>query len=384
MHDLHRLRLANRGCFAMFFSLGFGYANWLARIPAVRETLALGDRDLGLFLLCGGIGALIAFRMAGLFLARFESRRVASLCNVVFGALLFYPAYTTSVWSASVVLVLIGWCNGLMDVSLNAQAIDVEKKMGKNILAALHGGFSMGGCIGAACGALAASFDVAPARHLGAIGLIVVVASLWASWAMLPDDEPHHVRNEVRLRLPPALLTLGGIAFCSAVGEGAMAEWTAVYLRDELHTSMGVAGAGYAAFSAAMVAGRFGGDRVTAGILPRSLLRRCAFLAAASLSFGLLFNTPPLFCLGVLGTGMGMSLVVPVCLRMAMRIGGIRPARALSTIATLGYGGFLFGPPLIGLWAEASGLRVALLLVVGQMAVLAALAGRVPAELDRR
>ena len=212
---------------------------------------------------------------------------------------------------------------------------------------------------------------------------MVVASSLWAGWAMLPDDEPHHVRNEVRLKLPPALLTLGGIAFCSAVSEGAMAEWTAVYLRDELHTSMGAAGAGYAAFSAAMVTGRFGGDRITSGILPRKLLQRCAWLAGISLSFGLACNTPLLFTLGVLGTGMGMSMVVPVCLRMAVRVSGIRPARALSTIATLGYGGFLFGPPLIGLWAETSGLRIALLLVVAQLGVLVVLARRVPPELDR-
>lgn len=369
------LRSARRGVATLFFNLGFGYANWLARMPAVRDTLELNDRQLGLLLLSGGIGALVAFRMAGFFLRHFDSRVVAGVGCAVFGMLLFIPASTSSTYLAGVVLFVAGWFNGLMDVALNAQAVDVEHKLEKPILASLHGFFSLGGLAGASCGAIAASFGITPGLHMFVVGLVQALSTYWAACALLPDDQRYGApKGEPKTRMPPALTMLGSIAFCSAAAEGGMAEWTAIYMRDELHTSMGTAGAGYALFSLAMVASRLLGDGATRAMQPTVLLARSGLLAAVGLGFALAFCSPATFSIGVLVTGAGLAMVVPVVLRLAIRVPGVRSAQALSKISTIGYCGFLFGPPVIGLWSESFSLRSALSLIVVMGLGIAALA----------
>jgi hypothetical protein len=380
--DIHSLRAARRGVATLFFGLGFAYANWLARMPAVRDHLQLNDRQLGLLLLSSGIGALVAFRMASFFLRVFDSRVVAAVGCAVFGQLLFVPAWTPHPLVAAVALFVAGWFNGLMDVAINSQAVDVEHRLQKPILASLHGFFSLGGLAGASCGALAAALDISPPVHLFAVGFLQALGSWWAGTNLLPDEVRYGApKGEKKTKPPRALYFLGSIAFCSAVGEGGMAEWTAIYMRDALHTSMGMAGVGYALFSLAMVISRLVGDGLTRATQPTVLLARSGTLAAVGLAFGLAFQTPWTFCLGLLATGMGLAMVVPVVLRLAIRVPNVRAAQALSKISTIGYCGFLFGPPLIGLWSESFSLRSGLFLIVLMSAGIALLARYAHAKL---
>lgn len=272
------------------------------------------------------------------------------------------PALAPSFAALVAALLLLGASNGLMDVAMNAQAVEVERRHRGPILASFHGMFSLGGLIGASLGALAADRALSPAAHLFAVAAVLAVA---VTAAGAPAE-----RRSTRL------LLLGLIAFCSSIGEGAMANWSAVYLRDELHTTAAVAATGYAVFSLAMLLGRFSGDGLTQRFGPERLVRAAALVVAAGLGAALLVNVPIALLVGFGCVGAGLSVVVPLVFRAGASAPGVAPGRALSTLATLSYGGFLVGPPAIGLLADLLTLRGGLVLVVALVLVIVALADR--------
>lgn len=377
------LNRAKRASAALFFALGFGSANWLARIPAVRRTLDLNDRDLGLVLLASGVGALLAFRTAGFFLKRIQAKQLATVSTCLFALFLFVPAAVRSAYAAAATLFVSGYFSGMMDISLNTHAVEVEKRLQRPILAAMHGYCSLGGFCGAACGALAAWYDIAPVPHLLGVAAVMVPGAWWTGRDMLEEQRVEDAQPQ-KVVYTAALVLLGVVAFCSSVGEGAMSQWTAVYLRDELHTSMGLAGFGYAAYSAAMVIGRLLGDRVSGHWPAHTVLMSCGLLAGLSLAVGLVVNTPTVLIFALVGVGAGLSLVIPVVLRCAVHLPRMPSSGALSAVATLSYGGFLFGPPTIGLLGESLGLRAALCVVVALCLTLAALGARVHTRSDKQ
>jgi len=366
----------------MFFLLGVGYASWVARIPAMRHRLELGDRDLGLLLLAVAVGAIFAFRAAPPLIARYGSRRLTRVASLLMCVSVVFPAFTpTPLWTA-LGLFAIGVSTGLMDVSMNAHGVDVEQRLGRPILGSLHGLFSVGGLAGAGAGALAASQGMSPAVHLVSVAIVFAAMAFLFGRALLPrslERPPAEARGDApakRLFTRPnaLLLALGAVAFCSSVGEGAMGDWSAVYLRDTLHTSEAVAALGYAAFSLTMVVGRFSGDRLTVRFGPVDIVRYGGLLVAFGLAFGLAINTIPAMILAFFIVGLGLSVVMPTAFRASGRVPGVEPAAGLATMATLGYGGFLVGPPAIGFVAEHLTLRGGLGVVVALAFLLAALA----------
>ncbi|WP_437616827.1 MFS transporter [Sorangium sp. So ce834] len=369
---------ARRAVSVMFVANGIAFASWAARVPAVRERLALRDSALGLALLGVAVGAMLAFRAAGPVIARFGSRRVTRVSAVLLCAALPLPALAPSFAALVAALLLLGASNGLMDVAMNAQAVEVERRHRRPILASFHGMFSLGGLIGASLGALAADRALSPAAHLFAVAAVLAAAVTAAGGALSADARPEApaaaAAGAPAERRSTRLLVLGLIAFCSSIGEGAMANWSAVYLRDELHTTAAVAATGYAVFSLAMLMGRFSGDGLTQRFGAERLVRAAALLVAAGLGAALLVNVPIALLVGFGCVGAGLSVVVPLVFRAGASAPGVAPGRALSTLATLSYGGFLVGPPAIGLLADLLTLRGGLVLVVALVLVIVALA----------
>ncbi|WP_437291855.1 MFS transporter [Sorangium sp. So ce406] len=369
---------ARRAVSVMFLANGIAFASWAARVPAVRERLGLRDSALGLALLGVAVGAILAFRAAGPLVARLGSRRVTRVSAMLLCAALPLPALAPSFAALVAALVLLGMSNGLMDVAMNAQAVEVERRHGRPILASVHGMFSLGGLIGAALGALAAGMAVSPAVHLLAVAAVLAVVILDAGGALSADARPEPavaaVAGSAEGRRSTRLLLLGLIAFCSSVGEGAMANWSAVYLRDELHTTAAVAAIGYAVFSLAMLVGRFSGDGLTQRFGAERLVRAAALLVAGGLGAALVVNVPIALLLGFGCVGAGLSVVVPLVFRAGASAPDVAPGKALATLATLSYGGFLVGPPLIGLLADRFTLRGGLAVVVALVLVIVALA----------
>jgi fucose permease len=217
-----------------------------------------------------------------------------------------------------------------------------------------------------------AGAGIGPRPHLLGVGALIIVVGVLATRALLPADADVRTTGPAFARPSRGLAALGAIAFCALLAEGAMGDWSALYLHGSLGTSAGLAAAGYAAFSLAMAGGRMVGDRLASRIGPTQLLRLGGAVVALGLGAGLVAGDVPAALLGFACTGAGLSAVFPIALSLAGRR-ATAAGPAIAAVSSLGYLGFLAGPPLIGFVAGASSLRLALAAVVllgGLIAVL--------------
>jgi MFS family permease len=351
---------------AVFALNGIVFANWVVRIPAVREELSLSEGALGLALLGVAAGALLSMPLVGGLVVRFGSRPVVGATALLLALAVGLPALAPSLPALIVALVLLGAANGALDVSMNAQAVAVEDRYGRPIMSSFHAAFSFGGLAGAVLGGLVASLGVGAAPHLLGVAVLAVAFALVACRGLLPAEADRGSEGGgPAFALPTkAVLGLGVISFCVLVGEGAMADWSAIYLDDTLGTGPGLTAAGYAAFSLTMAVGRLFGDGLTGRFGPTTLVRACGVLSTLGLGAALAIGHPVAALVGFACTGAGFSIVFPLALSAAGRVGTMAPGPALAAVATAGYFGFLVGPPTIGFAAELLSLGGALYLVV--------------------
>jgi predicted MFS family arabinose efflux permease len=276
-------------------------------------------------------------------------------------------------------LVFAGMAVGSLDVSMNAQAVAVEKEYRRPIMSSFHAAFSFGGLLGAVVGGLAASAGIGVLPHFVAVAVLTVAATVVAYRALLPASADARQGDDGPAFVWPtrALMGLGIIAFCVLLGEGAMADWSAVYLNDTLETGPGFAAAGYAAFSLAMAVGRLTGDRLMERIGAVRIVRAGAAVSAGGLGISL-FAAEPVFALaGFAAAGAGFSIIFPAALSAAGHSDEMAAGPALAAVSSAGYFGFLVGPPSIGFVAELVGLGTALYIVVALSSVIVLLAGSV-------
>jgi len=374
-----RVRLARAAVSAMFFVNGFGFANWVVRIPAVQRSLGLSPGLLGLALLGPAVGGLLAMPLAGGVVARRGSRPVTQVAALAFAAALLLPPLAPSFGLLVAALVVLGATSGTLGVAMVAQSVTLQRFHDRPITTSFHAFYSGGGLAGALVGGVIAGAGLSPLAHLALVAGALVLLAATAAPALLPatvDAAPAHHASFARPT--PALLALGTIAFCILVGEGAMADWTAVFLRDVSGAAPGPAAAGFAAFSLAMTAGRIVGDRLTARVGAMRLGRAGGALVAAGCLAAVLVPNAWVATIGFGAVGAGLSTLYPSVLaaggRLALRTNQA-PAATLAALSTLAFTGFLAGPPLIGLLAEGVGLRGALVAVAVAGVVVATLAG---------
>ncbi len=357
-------RAARLATALLFFLNGTIIATWATRIPAVQARLHLSAGALGFALLGTAAGALAAMNLAGYAAARFGSRSVVTVAALCFCASLVLLALVPSLPLLIVGLVLFGAGNGSMDVSMNAQGVAVERRYGRPILNSFHACFSLGGLAGAALGGLIASRGIAILPHFLGVSICSILLTLLAAYFLLPARADAQGTGVTFARPTRAILALGLIAFCVLLGEGAMADWSAIYLTGTLHTQAGIAATGYAAFSIMMALGRGIGDQLTVRLGARVMIRLGGLMAALGLTFALLAVWVPLALLGFGLVGLGLSVVFPLTLSAAGRVSKQASGTAIAAVATCGYAGGLIGPPLIGLVSDALSLRIAFALVV--------------------
>jgi fucose permease len=251
-------------------------------------------------------------------------------------------------------------------------------------MSSLHALFSVGGVAGALLAAGAMGAGVSDAGHVLGAALLALAAAALALPRLTLEPRQRGAIGPALVRPPRALLGLGFLAFVGLLAEGAMADWSAVYLHDTLGASAALAAVGFAAFSLAMAAGRFAGDAATRRVGPRAVLRASGAVAAAGLGSALLVGRPAAGIAGCALVGLGIANIVPILFSAAARGSGVEPGRALAAVATIGYLGFLCGPPLIGAVAEVAGLTVGLALVSAAGALVAARAGGLPGAATAR
>lgn len=371
---------ARTATLVVFLGHALLFASWTAHIPQVKAHLGLTDARLGLALFGAPMGSLAAMLVTGRLLVRFGSRRMVQ------ATLLGYCLTGVGVGLASTqfqlfaALALWGVFLGSLDVSMNTQAIVVERTLGRPVMSGFHGAWSIGGFAGAGLGALAVARGLSLSAQLLVLGLLAAAGAGAASTQMLsdpPHSPPPPPAGAKRSRRPfgvlrnPVVLILGAVALACMLCEGAAADWSAVYLHDSLRTTPAVAGLGYAAFSATMVAFRLTGDRLLIRVPKRTLLPALAAVATVGFSAALLVRTPWAGLVGFGCLGAGVALVIPSAMSAAGRLPGVHAATAVAAVSALGWIGFVGGPPLIGHLAEAISLPATLALLPLLTAVIA-------------
>ena len=359
-----RSKTARFAVLTIFFVNGATIASWVPHIPLVQEKLGLSEGLLGLALLGVALGAVFSLTLSGWLIARFGSRLVTGVSTVAFCLSLPPLVLASSFTTLVLALIFFGLFNGAMDVAMNTQAVEVEKRYDKPIMSSFHGFFSLGGLFGAGVGGLILEGGVSPVVHTIGASLLFLTAGVFALRHLLPKREEVSSADGPAFVLPKgSLLGLGLLAFVVFVGEGAMADWSAVYLRNVLGTSTGLAAAGFAAFSLMMAVGRLTGDVVVGRLGPARTVRFGSLVAGAGLGLSLLIGQPLAAIVGFGCVGLGLANLVPVFFSAAGRTPGVAPGTGIAAVATLGYLGWLAGPPLIGFAAEVVTLAGALGLV---------------------
>ena len=326
--------LARRATAWVFFANGAAIGSWVPHIPEAKHALGLSDGLLGM-----AAGSLVGLPLSGVLTARFGSRRTTTAAILALLLATPLPLLAPSLAAFSVTLILLGIANGAVDVAINTQAIAVEERVGRAIMSGFHGLFSAGGLAGAAAAGLAMQARIGPVAHLTASVALLLLVTLRAVRSLLPAV-PAAAKTAI-FRLPRgALLALGVFALCSLLAEGAMGDWAAVYLREDLGTGAGYAALGFAGFSLAMAAGRFLGDRVVRRHGGRAVLYAGAGVASTVLTTGLLAGEPWAAVAGFSGVGLGLANAVPILFRAAGKISGIHHELAIAAVSTAGYCGF--------------------------------------------
>jgi MFS family permease len=356
---------------ALFVLDGAVFGSWAARVPDVATRVGADHRTLGVALLCLSLGALVCMRVTGAWAARFGAGRVAAVAAVAVSTAAILPGLVGSVPALCGALFVFGAATGMVNVSANAVGVEVEARVDRPVLSGLHAGFSLGGLGGALLGG-AVSALLGVTAHLALVAAAGLFVSAWALPALLgarrTAPAPRRTVDVPRRRPTAVLVVLGLIAGCTAFGEGALTDWGALLLREQLAAPATVAAAGYAGFSLAMAAGRLVGGRLLQAMGERRLIVGGTVLAAVGALAAVTTSSLAIALAGFVLVGLGLANVFPLAVARAGFLGG---AKGIALSTTVGYTGLLGGPPVIGLLAESAGLPVA----VGSVAVLALVAG---------
>jgi MFS family permease len=357
-------RAARLAVAVYFFLTGATFASWATRIPAIQTKLGLNPGTLGIALLGIAAGELVSMNLAGYLAARFGSRSVTVIASVCLSVMLSILPLAPNLLVLVAVLVLFGASFGSVNVAMNTQGVAVERRYGRSIFSSFHACYSIGGLTGALVGGLVAAHNIAPWPHFLGVAFLGVILTLVFARFLLPARVDAQGASVTFARPTRTLLALGLVAFCVVLGEGAMADWSAVYLNTILRAGVGLAAVGYAAFSIVMALGRGLGDRLTNHFGAGMMVRIGGLIAAGGLTLALVVNWVPLALVGFGLVGAGFSVIFPLTLSAAGRTSQQISGTAISTVATCGYVGFLVGPAAIGFAADALSLRVALGVVV--------------------
>ena len=353
---------AHRTVSLCFFICGFIFADWAARIPSIKDAFQLDEGELGALLFMLPLGSILALPVAGWVIHQLGSRIVTTVSLILYASLLIMLSLAGSVTMLSITLFLFGFVGDFLNISMNTQGLTVQTARQKPILSGLHAQWSFGALSGAAFGGWTLRMEWTTSLHFMVVGLISVLPGLFLMQRLLKDPEKQPDRRVFQWPTS-ALWLLGIICFCNTMAEGAMADWSSLYYRQTLNDPSGISTTGYVAFTLSMALGRLAGDRIIAALGYRKTLMSNGLLITAGLSLALLWPVPAAVIAGFAAVGLGVSSVIPIAYMIAGRSGDMSPAAALASVSAIGFTGFLIGPPVIGLIADASTLSWGLALV---------------------
>ncbi|WP_332714320.1 MFS transporter [Pelagibacterium mangrovi] len=346
----------------LFLMNGFLVGSWAPKIPVLMARLGITESVMGLLILAFGMGSILIMPIFGTLTARNGSAPMLKLAALIVLPLLFLISLAPEIVTTAIVVFAFGGFVGGMDVAMNTNAVEVEKRMGRAIMSSCHGFWSLGGLLGASLGGLLLGW-------LGEIGHAVTVTIIAALIALpvlplIAQDQPSgeaEARPPLRFPSSPLPYLVGIMALFSMIPEGAILDWSALYLQRDHGTSIELAALGFAAFSATMAIMRFAGDAIRQRLGAVTTLRVCGIFALAGMVTGALAPTPELVILGFAIAGIGISNMVPIAFSAAGNLPGVAPGIGLSIVTVMGYSGILVAPSAIGFIAEHTGFSPVLL-----------------------
>ncbi|QEU96071.1 MFS transporter [Streptomyces kanamyceticus] len=381
---LRRLRVA----LTVFFALdGFVFAGWVVRIPAIKDQTGASASQLGLALLAVSAGAVITMTLTGRLCRRYGSLQTTVACGVLLPLSVALPPLTDSVLVLGLVLLFFGAAYGGISVAMNSAAVDLVAALRRPVMPSFHAAFSLGGMIGAGLGGLVAG-HLSPTPHLLGITVVGLAVTAVTAPVLLRDGAPDRLRehssnpdarpapgarapHRMDRRTRGLVLVFGLIALCTAYGEGAIADWGPLHLEQDLHAHPGVAAASYSCFAFAMTIGRLSGTTLLERLGRTRTVVGGGATACVGMLLGALAPSTGLALAGFAVTGLGLANIFPVAVE---RAGALAGPGGVAAASTLGYGGMLVGPPLIGFMADWYSLPAALT-SVALLAATAALIG---------
>lgn len=345
-------------------SLLFG--NWITRIPDVKVSLGISEAELGLALLGAPAGALLIMPMSGWIIEKLSLGKANLWALLLFILCSFVPSLSQSLWGLFGALFLYGLTNAYLDIAMNAAASVVEGAKKMPIMSTCHGMWSLGAMIGSVTGSFFIGFGIAPQVHLILVALVTIVLSLPLIPTILQFKDNSNATNSAHVFTLPtkAILGLAIIAFCILMSEGAIADWSAVYMKDTLHSNPFLIGIAFSGYSLMMALGRFSGDAIIPKFGNKKIILGGALISVTGLLLALSFLNTYTAIIGFSLTGLGFSCIVPVVFSVSAKTPGMSAGSGIAAVATMGYTGFLAGPPFIGLIAEVFSLRLGLSIVV--------------------
>jgi MFS family permease len=362
--------LSRRPILGAFFAFGALWGAWAAIVPAVQHATGASKGELGLALLCVGLGSLPAMLIVGPRVDRHPVLLPVSL--LVLAAVALLPGLAGSVWTLALALLAYGAASGLLDVAINAEMSVYETETGQRSMQLAHAFFSTGLLAGALVGG--------GLRQAG-VGRFAILAVAAAGLAIAAVANRHpfarparaHAEHTAAFGLARAALAIAAVCACAFAVEGAIENWSALYLTRDFDAEPGTAALGPAAYAVAMAGGRFSGQALTTRFSDRTLLAAGGLLAVAGTAIAAVAPAVPIAVAGFFLGGAGVSVVAPIAFGVAGRKAG---AAGIATVTTIGYLGFLFGPPIVGGIAQAFSLRGSFVVLAAAAATIAAAALR--------
>ncbi|MBB1286586.1 MFS transporter [Flavisolibacter sp. BT320] len=347
----------------LFFLQGLCFATWASRIPSIQQQMGLSESMLGLILFAIPVGSLVSLVFSGALVTRFGSKKVAANALLLYSLLLPVIGFSTTPVLLIAALVVFGMAGNISNIAINTQAVQVESRYGKNIMGSFHGLWSLAGFIAAGVGSYMIGNGIVSVSHFAIIATVLVAGAAITFQYLVPDEQRSAAPTKLFVKPDKSLLTLGILAFCCMICEGAMFDWSGIYFQKVVKADANWVGAGYTAFMCAMATGRFVADWVANRLKFHRTIFFSGLLIASGLGVAVLFPFLATALIGFVLVGFGVSSVIPLVYSEAGKAKSTSAGMALTAVTSIGFLGFLMGPPVIGIIAGAFNLRVSFALI---------------------
>jgi MFS family permease len=362
-----------------FFIQGLAFGSWASRIPDIKNALALSDAALGGILLALPVGQFFALTISGYLVTRYGSKRILTIGSVLYPATLLLIGIATSPTLLIAALLLTGFFGNIYNIAVNTQAVGIETLYGRSIMASFHGLWSLAGFTGGVIGTFMISQELNPFQHYVIINLLTLILIAFSIRTVLPRDAKAKEAAKTKLFTKPdkAIILLGILAFSCMICEGTMFDWSGVYFDKIVKTKQALTQLGFIAFMSTMACGRFIADYLITKWGAKRMIRMSGVLIFMGMGITVAFPYLIPATIGLLIAGFGVSSVVPLTYGLAGQSKKMSAGQALAAVSTLGFLGFLIGPPLIGFLSQGYSLRIAFGGIAMMGLVVAVLATRV-------